>query len=98
MPKIRHRKRVRTARLTSTGNPLGNSEETTIENGTASTSTSSSSNGNGSMAPPPVPVGGIGGKKVGKKDSEVFNLLEKLASDKVEDRVWASVRFFFFFL
>lgn len=29
--------------------------------------------------------------KVGKKESEVTNLLDKLRSDKVEERIWASV-------
>lgn len=30
-------------------------------------------------------------KKVGKKEAEVTNLLDKLRSDKVEDRTWAAV-------
>lgn len=89
MPKIRHRKRVRTARLNS--NPLlvpvpsGPSTVPSTSGPSTSTATTTS-NGNG------IIPAGAGGKKVGKKELEVTNLLDKLTSLKVEDRIWASVR------
>lgn len=90
MPKIRHRKRVRTARLDASGAPLGSSAST-AENGAVAVEGASTSHSNASAAVV-GPVGG--GKKVGKKEAEVSSLLEKLASEKVEERVWASVSSF----
>lgn len=86
MPKApRHRKRVRTARVAAQGAPLGQSQEDQVaalgEDSTLSISSQAGHDG----------AQGGKGKKVGKKEAEVTNLLDKLRSDKVEDRTWASV-------
>lgn len=77
MPKARHRKRVRTARLDATAAPLA----------TGSTATEPDANGASSS----TTTAAAGTKKVGKKEAEVTNLLDKLRSDNVDERIWASV-------
>lgn len=72
---------MRTARVQAQNAPLGQATDQNLAavNGHESTATT-----NGQDQAPK-------GKKVGKKEAEVTNLLDKLRSDKVEDRTWASV-------
>ncbi|SCV67767.1 BQ2448_5378 [Microbotryum intermedium] len=91
MPKQRHRKRVRTARLNA--NPLGHTESDapTTSNGAsaaaaasgnvASTSLSSSTATAQARAQP---------AKVGKKEAEASNPIEQLKSEDDNQRIWAT--------
>ncbi|KAK4050927.1 hypothetical protein OIO90_004903 [Microbotryomycetes sp. JL221] len=76
MPKAqRHRKRVRTARLNASGLPLGS-------NKSQSSTTDSNEFGATDQTKPT--------KKQGRKEAEVTNLLDKLTSQDVQDRQWAT--------
>lgn len=79
MPKARHRKRIRTARVNPAGQPLG----AAVANGGAAAEDGASNVGAVHACP--------AAKKVGKKESEVTGLLDKLKSVNLDERVWASV-------
>lgn len=73
MGKVRHRKRVRSARLAASGAPLG-ADSTEAQAGPSATE----------------PEAKMTSKQ--RKEGELANLLDKLRSGKVEERIWASVR------
>lgn len=73
MGKVRHRKRVRTARLAASGAPLG-ADSTDNQAGTSAA----------------AGEGKVTSKQ--RKEGELTNLLDKLRSGAVEERIWASVR------
>ncbi|SGY16741.1 BQ5605_C012g06971 [Microbotryum silenes-dioicae] len=86
MPKQRHRKRVRTARLNA--NPLGHTEAeapTTINGASAaapSGSVASTSSSTATATAQPA--------KVGKKEADASNLIEQLKSEDDNQRIWAT--------
>ncbi|ORY72381.1 hypothetical protein BCR35DRAFT_307647 [Leucosporidium creatinivorum] len=78
MPKApRHRKRVRTARLQASAAPLQPQDSNQAQTSNESPTPSQQHQQQQ-------------GKKVGKKEAEVTNLLDKLRSDKPDERIWAS--------
>lgn len=76
MGKVRHRKRVRSARLAASGAPLGAADSADAPAGSSSSTNPAEAK--------------LTNKQ--RKESELINLLEKLRSGAVEERIWASVR------
>lgn len=84
MPKApRHRKRTRTARVDAAAAPGAASRAQALVLAQASPASEFATGSNGHQAH---------SKKVGKKEAEVANLLDKLKSIQVQERIWAAVR------